>query len=306
MIDAARPLVSVVIPTYNHAHFLGRALKSVLDQTYTHWEAVVIDNHSHDNTDEVISSFKDPRIKTLKIHNHGVIAASRNAGIAAANGDWIAFLDSDDLWYTRKLEVVIGEIRQNPSFEVYSTDELLVNELSGDRSPLVYGPYCPDFYETLLVSGNRLSPSAALVRHEFLLQEKILFRENKEFVTAEDYDLWLLLARAGARFKFIHSAQGEYRIHASNSSGQIDRHAVSTRNVIKDHVYNLQAFEPDADHLWQAVDARLLLADFGDSIRRRKFIAAIRALLKAFRVSLSGTVRYLADRLAKKLRRPVG
>ncbi|MES2510143.1 MAG: glycosyltransferase family A protein [Pseudomonadota bacterium] len=304
--DAARPLVSVVIPTYNHAHFLGRALKSVLEQTYTNWEAVVIDNHSQDNTDEVINSFNDPRIKTLKIHNHGVIAASRNAGIEAAIGDWIAFLDSDDLWYPRKLEVVMGEISRDLSFEVYSTDEILVNELTGDKSPLVYGPSCPDFYKALLVSGNRLSPSAALVCRKFLGQKKIQFRENRDFVTAEDYDLWLLLARAGARFKFLHSAQGEYRIHASNSSGQIDRHGASTRNVIKDHVYNLQSFELDAHRLWRAIDARLLLADSGTLIRKRKFVAAIHALIKAFRASSPGALHYLAFRLANRLRHSTG
>ena len=64
------PLVSVVIPTYNHGHFLGRALQSVLDQTYTNWEAIVIDNHSTDNTDEIVQSFTDPRISLLKINNN--------------------------------------------------------------------------------------------------------------------------------------------------------------------------------------------------------------------------------------------
>ena len=69
------PLVSVIIPNYNHAQYLGRALQSVLDQTYTHWEAIVIDNHSTDNSDEVTARFIDPRITYLKIHNNGVIAA---------------------------------------------------------------------------------------------------------------------------------------------------------------------------------------------------------------------------------------
>jgi glycosyltransferase involved in cell wall biosynthesis len=97
MNDNASPLVSVVIPTYNHARYLGRALQSVLDQTYKNWEAIVIDNHSTDNTAELIASFADQRITYLKIHNNGVIAASRNAGIRAAKGEWLAFLDSDDL-----------------------------------------------------------------------------------------------------------------------------------------------------------------------------------------------------------------
>ena len=90
------PLVSIVIPTYNHANYLSKALQSVLDQTYKNWEAIVIDNHSTDDTNEVINRYVDPRIKYLKIHNCGVIAKSRNVGIQTAKGEWIAFLDSDD------------------------------------------------------------------------------------------------------------------------------------------------------------------------------------------------------------------
>lgn len=305
MSDEIRPLVSVVIPTYNHAHFLGRALKSVLDQTYTNWEALVIDNHSQDNTDEVINSFQDPRIKTLKIHNQGVIAASRNAGICAAKGAWIAFLDSDDLWYPHKLELVLDEARKSPLFEVYSTDELLVNEITGETTSLQYGPYQGDFYENLLVSGNCLSPSAALVSRSFLTKEKIMFRENQEFVTAEDYDLWLLLARSGARFRFIRSPQGEYRIHASNSSGQLERHGLSTRSVIKDHVYNLQSFQPDVGLLWRNVEARLALADFVQLTKKGMFVAATGAFIKALSLSPSGTLKHLMKKLGKKVKRTV-
>ena len=94
----ATPLVSVIIPTYNQAHYLVRALQSVLDQTYINWEAIVIDNYSTDNTDEVMADFADPSVTYLKIHNNGVIAASRNEGIRAAKGEWVAFLDSDDWW----------------------------------------------------------------------------------------------------------------------------------------------------------------------------------------------------------------
>ena len=88
------PLVSIIIPTYNNAEFLGKALKSVIDQTYGSWEAIVIDNNSTDQTDEVINKFQDIRIKYYKISNYGIIAKSRNLGINLAKGEWIAFLDS--------------------------------------------------------------------------------------------------------------------------------------------------------------------------------------------------------------------
>ena len=107
MNDTVSPLVSVVIPSYNHGRFLGRALQSVLDQTYTKSEVIVIDNHSTDNTDAVMASFADLRITYIKIHNNGIIAASRNIGLRLAKGEWIAFLDSDDYWSRNKLEQCI-------------------------------------------------------------------------------------------------------------------------------------------------------------------------------------------------------
>jgi glycosyltransferase involved in cell wall biosynthesis len=86
------PVISVVIPTYNRANDLKRALKSVQVQTFTNWEVLIVDNHSVDNTDQVVSDFNDSRIKLFKIHNNGVIAASRNVGIREASGAYIAFL----------------------------------------------------------------------------------------------------------------------------------------------------------------------------------------------------------------------
>ena len=97
------PVVTVVIPTYNHAHFLRDALNSLRAQTYTDWEAVVVNNFSEDDTVEVVNSFADSRIRLENFRNNGVIAASRNRGIALARGSYLAFLDSDDTWYPEKL-----------------------------------------------------------------------------------------------------------------------------------------------------------------------------------------------------------
>jgi glycosyltransferase involved in cell wall biosynthesis len=295
------PLVSVVIPTYNHAHFLVAALQSVIDQTYSNWEAIVVDNHSTDNTGTVVQNFNNPRISLLKIHNDGVIAASRNMGIKSAKGEWIAFLDSDDLWYPEKLQIVMDQVQATPSIDIFTTDEMLVNELTGEKSALHYGPYSPNFYEQLLVTGNCLSPSATLVRHEFLTSVGVLFREKKEFITAEDYDFWLLLARADAKFKFIRSIQGEYRIHANNHSGKIERHKQSIVEVIEDHVFKLQAFQPDKVSLWRDINAKFKAARAKDLFLNRQFIAASAELFDACRTSLKGTCRYFFLKFKKKI-----
>jgi glycosyltransferase involved in cell wall biosynthesis len=294
------PLVSVVIPTYNHANYLVRALQSVLDQTYTNWEVIVVDNHSQDNTDVVIQSFRDLPIKVLKIHNDGVIAASRNMGIRAAKGEWIAFLDSDDFWYPGKLETVLCEAQKDSSIDVFSTDEILVNVATGGRSLLKHGPYCPDFYRRLLVTGNCLSPSAALVSRDFLIRNNIFFRENKEFITAEDYDFWMLAAQSGAKFKCLRSVQGEYLIHATNASGKVAKHRENIVNVLRDHVFKRQSFQADKDLLWSDINARLLVTISKSLLVERQFIAGAIALTGAFRSSYFGTLRYFFSRIQNK------
>ena len=162
------PLVSVVIPTFNHDIFIKRAVCSVLNQTYKNIEVIVVDNHSTDTTDEILSSMGANNITVLKINNDGVIAASRNLGISQARGEWIAFLDSDDFWYEDKLKVSIDAIKENGSIDVCCTNEQRVNELTGNNSVMIYGPYCSDFYASLLINGNCLSPSAVIVKKNFL------------------------------------------------------------------------------------------------------------------------------------------
>ncbi|MFM8815465.1 MAG: glycosyltransferase family 2 protein, partial [Actinomycetes bacterium] len=98
------PLVSIVIPTYNHAPMLQRALSTVVKQTYQNWNAIVVNNFSTDNTLEIVAAFNDPRIQVVNFRNNGVIGASRNEGIALSTGTYVAFLDSDDTWVPSKLE----------------------------------------------------------------------------------------------------------------------------------------------------------------------------------------------------------
>lgn len=90
--------VSIVMPTYNRGYCLADTIQSVLDQTYKRWELLVVDNMSKDDTKEIVEGFGDARIRFMQIQNSGVIAVSRNCGIAAASGEFVAFMDSDDPW----------------------------------------------------------------------------------------------------------------------------------------------------------------------------------------------------------------
>ena len=276
------PLISIVIPTYNHAHYLGLALQSVIDQTYTNWEIIVIDNHSTDITESTVLSLANPKIKLLKIHNDGVIGASRNLGLKEAKGDWIAFLDSDDSWYPGKLDSVVQKIRLEDGIDVFSTDEMQVNEMTGGKKIIRYGPYCPNFYQVLLTEGNRVSPSATLVRRKFMIENNILFREDINFVTVEDYDFWMFLAKAGAIFKFIASVQGEAVVHQNNASGQMSKHKINLVNVLKDHVFNVQEFEENKVKLWNIINTRLLISEFNEELVNKNHIVALRYLISSF------------------------
>ena len=104
-----KPFFSVIIPTYNHANYLKKALDSVLAQSFNNYEIIVIDDNSTDNTSEVVNNYKN-KIIYKKISNNRIIGRSRNLGISISKGEWLAFLDSDDEWLKDKLQIVFNFI----------------------------------------------------------------------------------------------------------------------------------------------------------------------------------------------------
>lgn len=234
------PAVSIVIPTYNHAQFLRQALESVRAQTLTDWEAIVVNNFSEDDTLAVADSFGDPRIRLVNFRNHGVIAASRNEGIRLAAGELIAFLDSDDHWHPQKLARCVAAIAGE--FDLVCHGENWTSENAPPRK-MYYGPAAHAAYARLLFNGNCISTSAVVVRRQSLLRVKS-FREEPAFVTAEDYDLWLRLARDGARIGFVHEILGEYRMHGGNASKALLRHLEAELAVVNDHFATLAPAGP--------------------------------------------------------------
>ncbi len=210
------PLVSVVIPSYNHAHLIARAISSVLAQSWTHFEIIIVDNHSSDNTDEVVSGFADARVRMLKVHNGGIIAISRNHGISAARGEWIAFLDSDDWWRSEKLE------RCSQHFDAF---DFIYHRLriarQGQRSLLArhigsWPVRAPAFHH-LLTDGNPVATSSVVVRRA-MLEQIGGFDERGEIVAAEDYDAWIRIASLTDRFLFIRQNLGYYLFSVQSAS----------------------------------------------------------------------------------------
>lgn len=230
------PAISIVIPTYNHAEFLQLALKSVVEQTFSDWEAIIVNNFSDDATLQIIDQFNEPRFRVINFRNHGVIAASRNEGIQNSLAPVIAFLDSDDTWYKDKLSKCMSEFEKGA--KVVCHGENWVNDRSVPRA-IFYGPAEKATYRNLLFRGNCISTSATLVNRE-VLEQLSGFSENPSFITAEDYDLWLRLSLASTSFVFIHEILGEFRRHGESASSSVDKHLAAEIAVINHHVEQIR------------------------------------------------------------------
>ena len=233
--------MTVVIPTYNRAALLKEALDSVVAQTFKKWEVVVIDNYSTDNTPEMIAGYRDPRIRLISFSKNRVIAASRNEGVRQAAAPLIAFLDSDDFWYPTKLEVSLDALARG--YDVVCHNERFVygNIPSGK---LTIGKKASVRFRDLLLIRNCLSPSAVSMR-KAVFEAAGGFSEDPEINTAEDYELWLKLARMGVAIKLMpEEVLGGYRIHGSNSSGAISRHRDAARAVVTTHFKSETSWAP--------------------------------------------------------------
>ncbi len=226
--------VSVVIPAYNAAGFIERTLESVFAQTYRSYEVIVVDDGSSDDTHQIVERwFARTGVEGRCIRqSNKKIAAARNTGIKAARGEFIAFLDADDVWDAQKLERVMAEFEIRPGVDLICHNERITRDgktLRVTRN----GPWVPGMYESLLFKGNTLSPSATVVRKEKALYVGG-FRENPEFNTVEDYDFWMRLSQS-VRFHFMDCVLGEYTLVESSASRRIEYHQANTVSLLMDH-----------------------------------------------------------------------
>jgi glycosyltransferase involved in cell wall biosynthesis len=230
-LNVLNPGLSIVIPTYNHAHFLRTALDGIRAQTFGGWEAIVVNNFSEDDTIAVVESYDDPRIRLVNFANHGIIAAARNYGLLLTKAPFVAFLDSDDFWYPEKLQRCMDKLARG--YDLVCHAEVWVGP-GEHRRTVIYGPEKRATYESLLLDGNCISTSAVVVRREWL-ERAGGFSVQPEFVTAEDYELWLKLARDGARIGFVDEVLGEYLIHEGNQSRTALRNMQAVMAVFEHH-----------------------------------------------------------------------
>jgi len=183
----SKPLVSAIIPTFNRADAVKRAVHSVLNQSFRDFECIVVDDGSTDGTDSVLAEFGN-KINVLKTENRGV-AAARNSGAEVAKGDFLAFLDSDDEWKKEKLSKQIPYMKES-GFRISQTDETWIRNGKFVNKSNRYIRPCGDiFFKCLDVCA--VTPSSVVI-------EKELFSDyggfDETFPVCEDFDLWLRMS----------------------------------------------------------------------------------------------------------------
>jgi glycosyltransferase involved in cell wall biosynthesis len=228
-------VVSVVIPAYNSAAFVGRTLDSVRAQTFTSYETIVVDDGSTDGTGDMAEAYfrrHAVRGRIVRQTNRGVSAA-RNAGMREATGTYVALLDADDLWYPDKLAVVMAEFELHPATDLICHDENVTCDgqvVRTSRRRLPRG----SVYDALLFSGNMLSPSATVMRREEALALGG-FNERADYQTVEDYDFWMRFSRE-RRIRLLDRVLGEYVLHERSASRRIVYHHIALERMLEDHL----------------------------------------------------------------------
>ncbi len=185
-------LVSVIIPTRNRCAMVRQAVESVLTQKGAGFELIVVDDGSEDDTPRLLASY-GTALQTVRLEHSRGVSAARNAGIHVSQGEWLAFLDSDDLWLPKKLRAQLDFFRQNPGMRICQTDEIWMQN-GRRRNPKKYHAKPSGWCFERLLERCLVSPSAVML-HRSLFDEVGLFDES--LPACEDYDLWL---RIGCRY----------------------------------------------------------------------------------------------------------
>lgn len=206
------PQVSVIIPTYNYGHFIKEAIKSVLSQSYSDLEVIVVDDGSADGTRNIISSIKDSRISYIYQVNQG-LASARNSGIEIASGEYIGFLDADDIWMPNKLELQLSRFKKRSDVGLVYTGYEVIDD-SGTYIVTRKAHKIEGDLISQLILGNIVSGSAttSLVRRK-CFEMVGLFDES--LISCEDWDMWLRIASVWD-FDCIDQPLAKIRIHGGN------------------------------------------------------------------------------------------
>ena len=216
----AKYLISAVIPAYNNGKYITRAIESVLTQSYKPFEVIVVDDGSTDNTKEVVSSFGDNVIYIQK--ENGGASSARNAGVVAAKGDWIAFLDGDDQWLEDRLQNQVLLLEKEPKLNWVSSNYINCLCVSGRKAPynptkrvenILNGRLTLSYYDAVVkdISGWT---GTMLIKKEAIIEAGLF---SKDYQVAEDLDMWWRIACRNERIGIIAEPAAIYHMQIDGS-----------------------------------------------------------------------------------------
>ena len=226
------PEVSIIIPTYNRARLLARALTSVIDQTFQDFEIIVADGSSTDNTKEVALSFGQ-KVRYFNEEHTGSPASGRNLGLRNASGEYIAFLDSDDIWLPEKLKMQINYFKSNPEYGILYSNTAIIDENGKTTGKLLIGKGHADegrIFKSLL--RKNFIPTHTVIMKREVFERIGYFNEDPSIKGAEDYEYWL---RASLQFDigYMDMPLARYRIHTGGASSEDISAAGPRQNVLR-------------------------------------------------------------------------
>lgn len=271
-------LVSVIIPTYNHAEFVLRTLESVFAQAFSDYEVIVVNDGSPDNTAEVLAPLVQAgRIIYIEQPNAGQ-AAARNRGLAIAKGDYIAFLDDDDLWPASKLQWQTGMLERNIELIAVGGGVELVDS-TGKSIGTVPAKFEEITWARLFSGSPFWSPGQTLIRTQSLRRIGGL---NQRIWGADDFDLWFRLAAIGRVVAYADLSL-YYRIHEGNASKNALRMFRNTLGVLEKYLSEQppELREPSSRNAFRflyAYAGKQLLRGVRSDLRKRRFLAVLSGL----------------------------
>jgi glycosyltransferase involved in cell wall biosynthesis len=200
---------SIVIPSFN-SNYIERTIQSVIQQNYSGWELIIVDNNSSNNISDLVKNYRDYPIKLIKIENKGIIAKSRNLGILESKFNWICFLDSDDFWVQDKLFEVKKFIEMNGLKKGILYHSVANSNKKNNKGKLLKNlskKISKPYFDSLLINGNYIAQSSVIVDKHTLHSVK-MYDENVKKFSWEDYDLWLRLSKSNNDFYHINKTLG--------------------------------------------------------------------------------------------------
>jgi teichuronic acid biosynthesis glycosyltransferase TuaG len=291
---------SVIIPVYNVSTYIERSLKSVFAQSYQDFEIIVIDDGSTDDTAEQVHRFSDQaKLHYVRQDNAGP-AAARNTGMKVATGQFIAFLDADDLWHPQKLEAHLRRLHNSPRMGMsFNWFEVLYGYPEGKRvKPWFAPPNQSTLHWIDFLERNWTGTSSTVVVRAECLKDRCGF--DARFKTGEDYHLWLEIAKAGWEIGFIPEILTVYRKRPSSLTVNYLQIALDELYIMEDSFYNC---EPNAQTALELAIMRRRLDVAWAYFKTGQKELAWQSLQKSYRA----IPQFMAERILRKWlhRRPL-